>query len=122
MIYKDLSYQLMGVLFKVHSELGNKYHERYYQRAIALAFKKAELHFKEQVEVDLKYDGEKIGKYRLDFIVDDKIVLELKAEPFISKAHVQQVLAYLKAYKLQLGIIANFRTERLTYRRVLNGV
>ena len=119
-IYRELSYTLTGILFKVHSELGNRYHERYYERAVALALRKAGVSFKEQVEVPLKYEGEKIGKYRLDFIVDDKIVLELKAEPRIGRAHITQVLAYLKANQMKLGIIANFRTEQLTFRRIIN--
>lgn len=119
-IYRDLSYKLMGLLFHVHGELGNKYHERYYERAVALALKKAGIKFKEQLEVPLEYEGEKIGKYRLDFLIEDKIVLELKAEPRIQHAHITQVLAYLKANKIKLGIIANFRTEQLAFKRVIN--
>lgn len=70
--------------------------------------------------VDLHFNETKIGKYVLDFLIEDKIVLELKAEPFINKEDFQQVMAYLKAKKLKLGILANFRGSKLVYKRILN--
>lgn len=120
LIYPELSYDIVGVLFNVHTRLGNKYQERYYQRAVALALKKKGLEFQREIAVDLTFEGEIIGKYILDFVVENKIVLELKARPKLEKKDYKQVSAYLKANKLKLGILANFRGEKLVYKRILN--
>lgn len=120
LIYPELSYRIVGILFKVHSELGGKYQEKYYQRAVAKLFDSDGLTYKREVPVDLNFRGEKIGKYFLDFVLDNKIVLELKATPFLHPEDFRQVLAYLKANGLKLGILANFRGRKLVYKRVLN--
>lgn len=119
-IYKDLSYKIVGVLFRVHSELGNRYQEKYYQRAVEIELKKEKIPYKKELKIDLAYQGETIGKYFLDFLVENKIALELKAVPRLKSNDFKQSFAYLKATGLKLGIIANFRTEKLTFKRVLN--
>ncbi|MBI4037607.1 GxxExxY protein [Candidatus Curtissbacteria bacterium] len=119
-IYKELSYKLVGVLFNVHKKLGGKYQEKYYQRAVEKALNSEEISFKKELSVDLKFKGEKIGKYFLDFLVEDKVVLELKATPFFHPDDFRQILGYLKAKRLKLGILANFRGRKLTYKRILN--
>lgn len=119
-IEKELSYKIVGILFEVHRELGGQYQEKYYQRAVAKALQVEKIPFEEQIFVDLAYKDLKIGKYCLDFLVDKKVVLELKAEPLIKKSDLRQVLAYLKACKSELGIVANFRGDKLRYVRVLN--
>lgn len=70
--------------------------------------------------VDLKYKGELIGKYRLDFLIDDKIVLEIKKDKLFSKKNIEQTFAYLKSRKLKLGILANFTREGLKFKRIVN--
>jgi len=120
LIYSKLSYKIVGVLFNVHTRLGSKYQEKYYQRAGAIALKEAGLSFKREIAVDLLFGGELIGKYYLDFLVEDKIILELKAEPRFTREDFKQVRAYLKAKKLKLGIMANFRSDKLVYKRILN--
>lgn len=119
-VHPELSYKLMGVLFDVHSSLGNRYQEKYYQRAIEEGLKKKNLAFKKELSVDLQYNGKKIGKYFLDFLIEDKIVLEIKVVPRLLPKDFKQVLAYLIAHNLHLGILANFRTDSLTYKRILN--
>jgi len=119
-IYKDLSYKIIGILFRVHSELGNRYQEKYYQRAVDIELKREKISYKKELKIDLSYQGEIIGKYFLDFLVEDKIALELKAEPRLKRNDFKQLFAYLKATGLKLGIIANFRTEKLIFKRVLN--
>lgn len=119
-IYKELSYKLMGVLFKVHRALGNRYQEKYYQRAIEAELKKEKISYEREFLIKLNYQGSDIGKYFLDFVVDKKIALEIKTIPIINQQYLNQVLAYLDSAKLKLGIVANFRTERLTYKRLLN--
>src|SRR3989344_4180290 len=111
-IYPALSYKIMGILFKVHRTLGGNYQEKYYQRAIENDFKKEKISYKRELMVNLNYGEFKIGKYYLDFFVEDKIALEIKAVPVFKKDYYSQVLAYLDAVRVKLGIIANFRAER----------
>lgn len=120
LVYPQLSYKIVGVLYKVHSELVGSYQEKYYQRAVKIALKNESISFEREIAVDLTYKGNKIGKYFLDFLVEDKIILELKTKPRFAKEDFRQVRAYLKAKKLKLGILANFRGNKLIYKRVLN--
>jgi len=120
LIYPELSYKIIGILFKVHSKLGGKYQEKYYQRAVALGLKEEGLSYKKEIAVDLTFNDEKIGKYFLDFLIEDKVILELKATPRFNKEDFRQVMAYLKAKNLKLGILANFRGDKLIYKRILN--
>lgn len=119
-IYPKLSYKLMGILFKIHRRLGNNYQEKYYQRAIELELKKTNLPYKKEVLIHLIYEQNNIGKYFIDFIIDDKIALEVKTVPFLKDEYYKQLLAYLDSANLKLGIVANFRTKRLTYKRLVN--
>ena len=119
-ILPELSYKVMGVLFKVHNKLGPTYQEKYYQRAIAKELDTQSIHFKREKQIELTYEGDTIGKYFLDFVIDNKIILEIKAHPFIRKEWTNQVIAYLVSTDLPLGIIANFRTPKLTYKRIVN--
>src|SRR3989339_1922189 len=119
-VEKDLSYKIVGILFGVHSALGGTYQEKYYQRAVEIALKQAGLKFAKELSGDLLYKDEKIGKYRLDFLIENRIILELKAVPVVDKADYLQVRAYLKSANLRLGILANFRGKSLVYKRILN--
>lgn len=119
-IYPRLSYQIMGILYKVHNKLGSTYQEKYYQRAIKSELQKLNIPFEREKQIKLVYEDEKIGDYFLDFLIDDKIILEVKAVPFIRKEWINQVVAYLSSTGYYLAIIANFRTPRLTYKRIVN--
>lgn len=119
-VQKELSYKIVGILFSVHNQLGNRYQEKYYQRAVEQALKESGLKFKKELAVDLRFNNKKIGKYLLDFLIEDAIILEIKTIPFFRPKDFKQVLAYLVANNIELGVLANFRTEKLTYRRVLN--
>lgn len=110
----------MGILFSVHNQLGNRYQEKYYQRAIEQGLKDSNLKFKKEIPVDLKFNNKKIGKYLLDFFIENAIILEVKAVPSFRPKDFTQVLAYLVASNIELGILANFRTNSLTYKRILN--
>ena len=119
-VQKELSYKVMGILFEVHSQLGNRYQEKYYQRAIEGAFKENKINFKRELIVDLKYNNKKIGNYFLDFLIENSIVLEIKTVEDFRPIDFKQVLGYLKAHNIELGILANFRTDKLSYKRILN--
>ncbi len=119
-IFPELSYKIVGLLFEIHTELGNRYQEKYYQRALEVKLKKNEIPYVKEIPVGLEIDGEKIGKYFLDFLIDDKIIVEFKVKPAFSRNDFQQVLAYLKATDLKLGILVNFYGNSLEYKRILN--
>lgn len=119
-IYPELSYQLVGLAFNVFNELGFGHHEKYYQRAFSLLLKEQGIPFKEQLYQQLKFREKVIGKFYLDFLIDDKIIVELKKGNNFSKQHLDQVHEYLKVTKLQLAIIFTFTPEGVVYKRILN--
>lgn len=121
LVYKELSFKIVGILLKVYNELGGGYQEKYYQRAIALELTKNGLNFKEQIKIDISYNGKNIGKYYLDFVIENRIVLEIKIVPCFYARDVKQVLAYLKATGLSLGILAAFTKGELKFKRILKG-
>jgi len=120
LVYPELSYQIIGILFETFKQLGSGYQEKYYQRAVAIELKRCGLKYREQVSIPINYKGEKIGHYFLDFLIEDKIILEIKKDKGYSRKNIEQVIAYLKAFDLKLGIIANFTPEGLKFKRILN--
>lgn len=120
LIFPELSYKIVGILFEVHTALGNRYQEKYYQRAVEVKLKNKNIDYKREIAVDLTIDGEKIGKYFLDFLIDGKIIVELKVKSALVKNDFRQISAYLKASNLKLGILANFYGNSLEYKRILN--
>ncbi len=119
-IYKELSYRIVGLIYTVYNALGYGYREKYYERALAKEFKKVGLAYEVQKTIPLKYEGEIIGKYIIDFVVEDKIVLELKVMNSIRNKDLQQILSYLTANNLKLGILALITRNGVRYRRILN--
>ena len=120
LIYPEFSYIIMGILFEVHNKLGTKYQEKHYQRAIEIKLKELNIPYKREAKVNIEFGKEKLGEFFIDFIIDNKIILEIKKIWKITQDDIKQVLRYLKATKLRLAIIANFKHQRLEYRRVLN--
>ncbi len=110
----------MGILFDVHNLIGPGYKEKHYQKTIRNRFVEEGISFKEQVGVNIN-KGKYIGNYYIDFIVENKIVLEIKVTPRISRNHVMQVLRYLRETGIELGIIISFSRNDLIYRRILRG-
>jgi len=120
LIYKDLSYRIIGCVYKSFNELGFGYREKIYQRALSEELKKEKILFKTECPVKLIYNGKIIGKYFLDFIVENKIIIELKiANDFYSR-DIKQVLGYLKAKSLRLGILIILNRKGIKYRRIVN--
>jgi len=119
-VLPNLSYKIMGILFKVHNELGPSLLEKYYQRAIAEELTRQGLSFKCEAPVMLLYRGAGIGKYVLDFIIEDQVILEIKAQARTKPKFYKQAVAYLKQTNLPLVILVNFRSDRLRYKRIVN--
>jgi GxxExxY protein len=120
LIYPELSYQIIGILFNVYNDLGGGCHERYYQKAVALGLKECSLTFREQVYLPLNFRGIKVGNYYLDFLIENKIILEIKKGEKFTRKNIEQVYNYLKVANLKLGIIANFTKTGLRFKRILN--
>ncbi|MCD6148274.1 GxxExxY protein, partial [bacterium] len=95
LIYPELSYQIVGVLFEVWNKLGPGHHENYYQKAVRIGLKNCNLNFREQVYIPLNFKGERVGSYYLDFVIENKIVLEIKKGDRFSRTHIEQSLFYL---------------------------
>ena len=119
-IHKELSYKIVGILFEVYNELGYGYKEKYYEKALEIAFSEQEIKFKTQVPFVLKFKEKIIGRNYLDFLIEDKIVLEIKKGKHFSKNNLDQVKQYLKITNLKLAILANFTPDGIKYIRVLN--
>ena len=115
-----MSYKIVGILYDVYNELGSGHREYVYERAIASEFRKSGIKFAEQVPANLTYKGEIIGQYRFDFLVEGKIVLELKQGDRFSRKNFEQVTGYLQLKNLPLGILANFTSSGVVTKRVLN--
>lgn len=120
LLYPELSYKIVGVLFSVFNELGYQYQEKYYQRAIARYLDDLGISFKEQLSAPIEFRGRSIGRYVFDFLVDDKIILEIKRGDGFSITDIRQVLGYLKKSDLKLGILARFSSRGLKFKRIIN--
>lgn len=120
LVYPDLSYRVIGILFDVSNNTSYGHPEKIYQRAVAEGLQKASLEFKEQLPVKVLYRDKVIGTYYLDFLVEDKIILELKRRNYFSKKDIEQIYSYLKAQKLRLGILAHFTRTGVRHKRIIN--
>lgn len=120
LIYPELSYKINGVLIEVFKELGGGHQEKYYQKAAAAGLKEKNLQFQEQYYVPLTFHGSPVGKYFLDFLIEDKIVLELKRGIFVPANVINQTKQYLSALNLQLGLVACFTNSGVVIKRILN--
>lgn len=119
-VYPELSYKIIGILFDVYNELGPGYREKHYEEAVARVIDECDIKYKRQLKVPVMFKGKDIGKDFLDFLIEDKIVLELKKGDNLSRKHIEQIYEYLKLMGLKLGIIAHFSSKELKYKRILN--
>ena len=105
---------------KVHSTLGSGFQEVIYQRALDIEMSKQRLIFAREMEMTIFYEGIDIGTRRVDFFVDDKIMVELKAVSVLNDAHLAQAINYLEAYNMPIGLLINFGSKSMEYKRVYN--
>ena len=121
MKYKDITEKIIGASFEVHKFLGNGFQEVIYQRALAWELSQAGLLFNREIEQEIFYKElvEPIGKRRADFVVESKVLVELKAVKELEDVHLAQVLNYLKAYRLEVALLINFGNKSLTFKRLV---
>jgi len=120
MKHEELTHKIIGCAMKVHSVLGNGFQEVIYQRALAIEMEKQNLSFKREMEMTIFYDGVDIGTRRVDFFVEDVIMVELKALIKLEDVHLAQTMSYCQAYKLPIGLLINFGAKSLEFKRVYN--
>lgn len=119
--YKDITEKIIGASFEVHKFLGNGFQEVIYQRALTYEMSKAGLEFAREIEQHIFYKEleEPIGTRRADFVVEGKVLVELKALTKLEDAHMAQALNYLKAYRLEIGLLINFGSKSLEFKRLI---
>ena len=119
--YKDITEKIIGASFEVHKFLGNGFQEVIYQRALAWEFSQAGLSFEREIEQEIFYKElpKPIGKRRADFVVEGKVLVELKAVIELEDVHLAQILNYLKAYRLEVGLLINFGSKSMTFKRLV---
>jgi GxxExxY protein len=120
-LYKDESFAIVGACMKVHRALGAGFLEAVYEEVLEKEFQSQKIPYKRQVKLDLYYEGVKLKKqYRADFICYDTIIIEIKAVNQIPSVFYAQLQNFLKCTNMELGILINFGTPSLTYKRIVN--
>ena len=119
-LYPELSYQIMEIAFEVHNKLGPGFVESVYREAIIYELEVRLMSFEREKVIQVVYKGRVGGAHRLDLVIDNKIILELKAVSALSDVFKQQLLSYLKATGLHLGILINFGSKRVASIRIVN--
>ncbi|MEK7447456.1 MAG: GxxExxY protein [Patescibacteria group bacterium] len=120
LIYPKLSYKLVGIAFNIHNKLGGDLREKSYETAFAKAMDKAGVEYKRQLNMPIQYLETKVANRFFDFLINNKVVVELKIGGRFLASDIQQVHEYLKIFGLQLGIIINFGKKDVKFKRVLN--
>jgi GxxExxY protein len=117
--YSDTTSKIIGCAMKVHTVLGNGFQELIYQRALAIEMEKAGLEFTRELEMPIFYGNQEIGTRRVDFFVENKVMVELKAITQLEKVHLAQAINYLEAYKMEIGLLINFGDVSLKFHRII---
>ena len=118
-IYKDLSYKIVGLAMQVHTELGYGFLEKVYENSLLILLRENRIEASAQVPIKVTFHGQMVGDYIADILVANSIILELKAQDKLSEIHKAQTLNYLKARGLKLAILLNFGRKRLESERLV---
>jgi GxxExxY protein len=116
----ELTFKIIGCAMKVHNTLGNGFQEVIYQRCLAIELERAGLEFGREVEQTIYYDGINVGTRRADFVVENTLIVELKALINIEDVHLAQAKNYVVAYKFEKGLLINFGATSLQYKLIFN--
>jgi GxxExxY protein len=116
----DITYKINGCAMKVHNKLDKGFQEVIYQRCLEIKFTKAKLNFGREIEQDIYYDGIIVGTRRADFIVEDCVIVELKAVIRLEDVHLAQAKNYVVMYNFPIGLLINFGSTSLEFKKVFN--
>ncbi len=120
MQHQEITQKIIGASMEVHKVLGNGFQEVIYQRALDYEMRLAGIVFQREFEMEIIYKGEVIGERRVDFFVENCIMVELKACINLEDIHLAQAINYLEAYKMKIGLLINFGAKSLQFKRVHN--
>jgi GxxExxY protein len=120
MQYENITHKIIGCAMKVHATLGSGFQEVIYQRALAIEMQKQNLPFGREVKMKIFYDEIEIGTRRVDFFVQETIMVELKALAKLDDLHLAQAINYLEVYNLPVGLLINFGSKSMEFKRVYN--
>lgn len=120
LIYPELSYKITGIIFATQNELDRFFNEKQYGDALEEKFKKERINYKREKIIPEAFEGELKGRNKVDFIIEDKIILEIKAKRLLIKEDYYQMKRYLIAFNKKLGLLVNFRDRYIKPRRVIN--
>jgi GxxExxY protein len=118
--YKEITEKIIGAAMKVHATLGNGFQEVIYQRALEIELEESGLKVAREFSMPVYYKGRQIGERRVDFLIDEKISVELKAIIKLEPVHFAQARNYLEAYNLEIGLLINFGSISLEFKRLEN--
>jgi GxxExxY protein len=120
MLYEDITRRIIGCAIEVHKRLGNGFQEVIYQRALEIEMRLDGLSFEREMEMSVFYRDHPIGNRRVDFFVEGKIMVELKAVIKLEDVHLAQAMNYTEAYQMEIGLLINFGAKSLEFKRVHN--
>jgi GxxExxY protein len=120
MLHEQITKQVIGCAMQVHRNLGNGFQESIYQRALAIEFEREDLSFQRETEIYIYYRERNIGTRRVDFLVANKVMVEIKPQLELDDLHLAQIMNYLDAFKMQIGLLINFRGKSLEFKCVHN--
>jgi len=120
LVFPEISYKLIGLAFEVYNELGFGYKEKYYQQAYEKLLIRDKIEYQRELYANVKFQDQDLAKIYLDFLIENKVILELKAKDRFLISNIKQVHTYLKAKKLKLGLIINFTKSGIKHKRILN--
>ena len=118
-VYKDLSYKIIALALEVHNELGCGFLEKVYENAMMLLLDREGIPASQQSPANVYFQEKIVGQYFADILVDNKLILELKTVDFIANIHIAQVLNYLRATGIKLGLVLNFGKPKFEYKRLV---
>jgi GxxExxY protein len=119
-LFDKLSEAVIGAAIKVHKELGPGFLESIYEEALKIELSESNIRFESQNEIKIEYHGKNVGMHRLDLVIEEKIIVELKAVKELTDAHFAQIISYLKATNLKVGLLLNFSKPTLEIKRIVN--
>ena len=120
MQHEELTHNIIGAAMEVHRILGNGFQEVIYQRALAIEFENRGINFSREHEMPIHYKGHIVGTRRVDFFVEEQIMVEIKAIINLEDVHLAQAMNYIEAYHLPIGLLINFGAKSLQFKRVHN--
>lgn len=119
--HSEITAKIIGCAMKVHQRMRNGYQEIIYQRCLCIEFDREGIKYQQEMEMPIFYDGIHVGKRRVDFLIEEKVVLEIKAVSELTDTYLVQALNYLEALNLETGLLLNFGAKSLEIKRIVNG-